>query len=67
MKYKLLQNSFLDERKKEEYPFSIEERKWAAEAIADCYKRIENKGLNSCIQQFTANVILVEFVEKMDS
>ncbi len=24
------------------YPFSIEERKWAAEAVADCYKRIEN-------------------------
>lgn len=42
MKYELLQNSFPKERKKEEYPFSIEERKWAAEAIADCYKRIEN-------------------------
>ena len=29
---------------------SIEERKWAAEAVADCYKRIENvnaKRLNS--------------------
>ncbi|HED2197272.1 TPA: hypothetical protein R4X82_004383 [Citrobacter freundii] len=32
------------------HPFSIEERKWAAEAVADCYKRIENvnaKRLNS--------------------
>lgn len=32
----------LKEKIKTDFSFSIEERKWAAEAVADCYKRIEN-------------------------
>lgn len=32
----------LKEKTKTDFSFSIEERKWAAEAVADCYKRIEN-------------------------
>lgn len=35
-------NTDLKEEKINKYSFSIEERKWAAEAVADCYKRIEN-------------------------
>lgn len=30
------------EKKDTDISFSIEERKWAAEAVADCYKRIES-------------------------
>ena len=43
-------NTDLKEEKINKHSFSIEERKWAAEAVADCYKRIENvnaKRLNS--------------------
>lgn len=35
-------NTNLKEEKINKHSFSIEERKWAAEAVADCYKRIEN-------------------------
>lgn len=35
-------NTDLKEEKINKHSFSIEERKWAAEAVADCYKRIEN-------------------------
>ena len=43
-------DAYLKYIKDNNHPFSIEERKWAAEAVADCYKRIENvnaKRLNS--------------------
>ena len=35
-------DAYLKDIKDNNHPFSIEERKWAAEAVADCYKRIEN-------------------------
>jgi hypothetical protein len=42
MNLETLYHHDLKEKKETDFSFSIEERKWAAEAVADCYKRIEN-------------------------
>lgn len=34
-------NTDLKEEKINKHSFSIEERKWAAEAVADCYKQLK--------------------------
>jgi hypothetical protein len=42
VKSELLYRDIYEEKEQEQYPFTIEEMKFAAEAVADCYKRIES-------------------------
>lgn len=46
MNYENLQVDDLKDKERDESSFTSEERKWAAEAVADCYKRIENGTAN---------------------
>lgn len=46
MNYENLQVEDLKDKERDESSFTSEERKWASEAVADCYKRIENGTAN---------------------